>query len=76
MSRDEILTKLVSLGAISLLHAIHDVEAGRSRRVPLASIPGGAAFSREVLGFLRSLGADVDFSSGDLGAHRLRRASS
>jgi len=76
MSRDEILTKLVSLGAISLLHAIQDVEAGRTRRISLASIPGGAAFSREVLGFVRSLGADVDFSSGALGAHRLRRVSS
>ncbi len=76
MSRDEILTQLVSIGAISLLHAIQDVEAGRIRRVAIASIPGGAAFAREVLGFLRSLGAEVDFSAGAAGAHRLWRAGS
>lgn len=76
MSRDEILTKLVSLGAISLLHAIQDVEAGRIRRIAVPSIPGGAAFSREVLGFLRSLGADVEFSAVDAGVLRLRRANS
>jgi hypothetical protein len=77
MSRDEILTKLVSLGAISLLHVIQDVEAGRVRRISLASIPGGAAFSREVIGFLRSLGAEVEFTAtGAIGTHRLRRANS
>src|SRR5438445_13880422 len=68
MSRDEILTKLVSLGAISLLHAIQDVEAGRTRRISLASLPGGAAFSREGLGFVRSLRAGVGFSPRALGA--------
>ena len=71
MSRDEILTKLLSFGAISLVHTIQDVEAGRIRRVAIPSIPGGAAFSREVLGFLRSLGAEVEFSAG-FGAARLR----
>jgi hypothetical protein len=68
MSRDEILTKLLSIGAISLVHTIHDVEAGRIRRVAIPSIPGGAAFSREVLAFLRSLGAEVEFSTGFGGA--------
>jgi hypothetical protein len=75
MSRDEILTKLLSIGAISLVHTIQDVEAGRIRRVSIPSIPGGAAFSREVLGFLRSLGAEVEFSTGLSGA-RLRHLGS
>ncbi len=64
MSRDEILTRLLSFGAISLIHTIQDVEAGRVRRVAVPSIPGGTAFSREVLAFLRSLGAEVEFSAG------------
>ena len=76
MSRDEILTHLVSIGAISLLHAIQDVEAGRIRRVSLPSIPGGIAFAREVVALLRSLGAEVEFSAGVAGAARLRRATS
>jgi hypothetical protein len=75
MSRDEILTKLLSIGAISLVHTIQDVEAGRIRRVAIPSIPGGAAFSREVLGFLRSLGAEVEFSAG-FGGSRLRHLGS
>lgn len=64
MSRDEILSTLVSFGAISLVHTIQDVEAGRIRRVAVPSIPGGASFAREVLTFLRSLGADVELSTG------------
>ncbi len=76
MSRDEILTKLLSFGAISIVHTIQDVEAGRARRVSIPSIPGGSAFSREVLGFLRSLGAEVEFSTGFGGAHRLRHLGS
>jgi hypothetical protein len=71
MSRDEILSKLVSCGAISLVRIIQDVEAGRIRRVTLPAIPGGASFAREVLGFLQSLGADVELSVG-LGRSRLR----
>ena len=64
MSRDEILTRLLSFGAISVIHAIQDVEAGRVRRVAVPQIPGGSAFSREVVGFLRALGAEVVFASG------------
>jgi hypothetical protein len=75
MSRDEILTKLLSIGAISLVHTIQDVEAGRIRRVSIPSIPGGVAFSREVLEFLRSLGAEVEFSTG-VGGARLRHLGS
>lgn len=71
MSRDEILTRLLSFGAISLIHTIQDVEAGRVRRVAVPSIPGGTAFSREVLGFLRSLGAEVEFSTGSRDIQRL-----
>lgn len=72
MSRDEILTKLLSFGAISLIHTIQDVEAGRVRRVAVPSIPGGAAFSREVVGFLRALGAEVDLATGPGDFQRLR----
>ena len=72
MSRDEILFKLLSFGAISVVHAIQDVESGRVRRVAVPPIPGGSAFSREVLGFLRSLGAEVEFSSGYRDVQRLR----
>lgn len=77
MSRDEILSRLFSFGAISLIHTIQDVEAGRVRRVTVPSLPGGAAFSREVLALLRSLGAEVEFSTGLRDIVRLRpRASS
>ncbi len=72
MSRDEILSKLLSFGAISVVHAIQDVESGRVRRVAVPAIPGDSAFSREVLGFLRSLGAEVEFSSGYRDVQRLR----
>lgn len=74
MSRDEILTRLLSFGAVSLIHTIQDVEAGRIRRVAVQAIPGGTAFSREVLAFLRSLGAEVEFSArpGDIQRLRLR----
>jgi hypothetical protein len=71
MSRDEILTRLLSFGAISVVHAIQDVEAGRVRRVAVPPIPGGSAFSREVLGFLRALGAEVEFSAGYRDVQRL-----
>lgn len=73
MSRDEILARLLSLGAISVVHAIQDVEAGRVRRVAVPPIPGDSVFSREVLGLLRSLGAEVEFSSGYRDVQRLRR---
>ena len=77
MSRDEILGKLLSIGAISLIRTIQDVEAGRIRRVTVPSLPGGAAFAREVLALLRSLGAEVEVSTGLRDIVRLRpRASS
>lgn len=60
MNRDQILTTLLSFGAISLIRIIQDVEAGRVRRVRLGPIPGEPAFAREVIEFLRSLGADVE----------------
>jgi hypothetical protein len=56
-----------------LVHAIQDVEAGRVRRVAVPTIPGDRVFSREVLGLLRSLGAEVEFSSGYRDVQRLRR---
>jgi hypothetical protein len=71
MSRDEILARLLSFGAISLVHAIQDVEAGRVRRVAVPLIPGEPAFCREVLGLLRSLGAEVTFSPGYRDIQRL-----
>ena len=74
MSRDEIVTQLLSLGAISLVRYIQDVEAGRVRRVVIPPIPGGPAFSREVIGLLRCLGAQVELAAGRTGAGRLRRA--
>jgi hypothetical protein len=75
MSRDEILSKLLSFGAMSLVLTIQDVEAGRVRRVSIPTIPGDAVFSREVLGLLRSLGAEVDFAARGGGSYRLRSLS-
>lgn len=72
MSRDEIVTKLYSLGAISFVHAIQDVEAGRIRRVSLPPVPGGPAFAREVVGLLRCLGAEIEPAIGGTGVQRLR----
>ncbi len=73
MSRDQIVIALQSYGAFSLIHAIEDVEAGRARRVRVDPIPGDPAFSREVIEFLRSLGADVEFAPPP-SRSRLRRA--
>ncbi len=72
MSRDEILSRLLAFGAVSLVRTIQDVEAGRVRRVAIPSIPGGTTFAREVLGFLRSLGAEVEFSTDLRDVQRLR----
>ncbi len=60
MSRDQILALLQSHGAFSLIQIIEDVEAGRVRHVRLDQIPRGSALGREVIEFLRSLGAEVD----------------
>ncbi|HKV45409.1 MAG TPA: hypothetical protein VJT32_12190 [bacterium] len=73
MSRDEIVRKLYAFGAISLVHAIQDAEAGRIRHVSLPHIPGDSAFVREVVGFLRCMGAEVDPAAGAGGVRRLRR---
>jgi len=73
MSRDQIVIALQSYGAFSLIHAIEDVEAGRARRVRVDPIPGDPAFSREVIEFLRSMGADVEFATPP-SRSRLRRA--
>src|SRR5437016_10809137 len=73
MSRDEILTRLYSLGAISLVRDIQEIEAGRIRRIALPHIPGGPEFSREVMNLLRCLGAEVDLVGERAGAGRLRR---
>jgi hypothetical protein len=62
MSRDEIVITLQSYGAFSLLDALEAVESGRLRHVLVDPIPGDPAFSREVVEFLRSLGAEVEFN--------------
>jgi hypothetical protein len=73
MNRDQILTTLLSHGAVSLIHIIQDVEAGRVRHVRVDPIPGDPAFAREVIEFLRSLGAEVEPPGGSWRA-RLRHA--
>jgi hypothetical protein len=60
MSRDQIIAALLSCGAFSLVQTIEDVEAGRVRRVRIDPVPGDLAFSREVIEFLRSIGAEVE----------------
>lgn len=73
MSRDQLLSALLSLGAVSVIHTIEDVEAGRVRRVRLHPLPGQPALYREVLEVLRSLGADVELPLPS-SRSRLRRA--
>ena len=60
MSREQILAVLLYHGAIYLIRTIEDVEAGRARRVRIDPIPGSAAFTREVMQYLYSIGADVE----------------
>lgn len=62
MRRDELVIALQSHGAFSLIDVLEAVEAGRARRVHVDPIPGDPALSREVIEFLRSLGAEVEFS--------------
>ena len=62
MSRDQILATLLSLGAVSLIRTIQDVEAGRVRRVRIDRIPGEPVFTRQVLELLYSLGAHVEIA--------------
>ncbi len=73
MRRDEIVIALQSYGAFSLIDALEAVESGRTRHVHLDAIPGDTAFSREVVEFLRSLGAEVEFTL-PASRSRLRRA--
>jgi hypothetical protein len=73
MSRDQLISALQSLGAFSLIQTLEDVEAGRVRRVRLAALPGDPAINREVIEFLRSLGAEVDLPLPSI-RPRLRRA--
>lgn len=69
MSRDEIIATLLSHGAVTLIHMIEDVEAGRVRRVHVPSIPGDRTFGRELIAFLRSRGAEVEFSAVPARSH-------
>lgn len=73
MSRDQLLSALLSLGAVSVIHTIEDVEVGRVRRVRLHPLPGQLALYREVREVLRSLGADVELPLPS-SRSRLRRA--
>ncbi len=73
MRRDQIVMTLQSYGAFSLIDALEAVESGRTRYVHLDPIPGDPAFSREVVEFLRSLGAEVEFAL-PASRSRLRRA--
>lgn len=73
MSRDQLISALQALGAFSLIQTLEDVEAGRVRRVRLNALPGDSAVHREVIEFLRSLGAEVDLPLPSARS-RLRRA--
>ncbi len=69
MSRDEIIATLLSYGAVTLIHMIEDLEAGRVRRVHVPPIPGDRTFGRELIAFLRSRGAEVEFSVAPVRPH-------
>jgi hypothetical protein len=75
MSRDDILVQLLSLGAISVIHAIQDVEAGRHRRVTLPRFRGDPALMREVIGLLQCMGAEVDLVARSSDAVRFEKRS-
>src|SRR5579871_6940410 len=49
MNREQIVTTLLSRGALALIRTIEDVEAGRVRRVHIDRIPGDPAFTRAVV---------------------------
>ncbi len=72
MNREQIVTTLLSRGALALIRTIEDVEAGRVRRVHIDRIPGDPAFTRAVVEVLYSLGADVHLA---LPARRSRARS-
>jgi hypothetical protein len=73
MSRDQLVTALQACGAFSLVQTIDDVVYGRRRRVFVEPVAGEPALTREVMEFLRSLGADVEIPMPVLHT-RLRRA--
>lgn len=73
MSRDQIVSALQACGAFSLVQTIDDVACGRRRRVYVERLAGEPALTREVVEFLRSLGADVEIPVPALHT-RLRRA--
>lgn len=73
MSRDQLVTALQARGAFSLIQTIEDVVSGRRRRVCVERLSGDPALTREVVEFLRSLGADVEIPLPAMHS-RLRRA--
>ncbi len=73
MSRDQLVSALQACGAFSLVQTIDDVACGRRRRVYVERLAGEPALTREVVEFLRSLGADVEIPVPALYS-RLRRA--
>jgi hypothetical protein len=72
MSRDQLITTLQAHGAFSLIQLIDDVAAGRRRRVAIERLSGDPALTREVVHFLRCLGAEVDVPLPAINS-RLRR---
>jgi hypothetical protein len=72
MSRDQLIIALQAHGAFALVQTIEDVAAGRRRRVSIEPLRGDPALTREVVEFLRCLGAEVEIPLPATGA-RLRR---
>jgi hypothetical protein len=60
MSRDQLVSALQACGAFSLIQTIDDVTCGRRRRVSVDRVIGDPVLTREVVEYLRSLGADVE----------------
>jgi len=73
MNRDQLVCALQACGAISLVQTIEDVTYGNRRRVYVEPVRGEPALTREVVEYLRSLGADVEVPVPALHT-RLRRA--
>lgn len=73
MSRDQLVHALQARGAFAHIQAIEDVVTGRRRRVCVERLHGDPALTREVVEFLRSLGADVEIPVPPLYS-RVRRA--
>ena len=73
MNRDKLFSALKACGAFALIQTIDDVVCGRRRRVYVERLRGDPALTREVLEYLRSLGADVEVPVAALHT-RLRRA--